>query len=182
MKECVDVLKGKGPEDTTGLSLELASQMVALVHSERSIEEIKKSMRANITSGKALETFISWIASQGGQTSKLESHDWACASIKEPFYAPEEFEGQYLSQIDVRELGMAITTIGGNRFKASDKIDHEVGFSDIKKIGDQINKSEPLLVIHANDQSKVEACKNKLKDIFSFSKNSVSDTLIQDII
>ena len=87
-----------------------------------------------------------------------------------------------MSAMDVRELGMAITTIGGNRFKASDKIDYEVGFSHIKKIGEPIKKGEPLLMIHANDSSKVEACRQKLSHVFSFSKESNKDSLIQEII
>ncbi len=182
IKECVDVLKGAGPDDTTELSIELAAQMVRLVQQNRSLEEIKSSMQANIESGKAFSKFISWIGSQGGDTSKLESHDWAHASIQDPFYAPSEFVGQYISKIDVRELGMAITTIGGNRFKAEDKIDYEVGFSNMKKIGDPIKEDEPLLVIHANDQKKLKQCKQKLSNIFSFSKEASTEPLIKEII
>jgi len=46
--------------------------------------------------------------------------------------------------------------LGAGRQRTEDEIDFAVGFSQIKKVGDRIEKNEPLLMVHARKQPDVE--------------------------
>jgi thymidine phosphorylase len=59
--------------------------------------------------------------------------------------------------MDAGSLGMAAVQLGAGRHKADDAINHAVGFSGIRKIGERISKGEPLLVIHAASEADADA-------------------------
>ena len=60
-----------------------------------------------------------------------------------------------MDQIDVRELGLAILTLGGGRKVAADSINPHVGLSALKRVGDSIAPGEPVAIIHGDDASQV---------------------------
>ena len=43
--------------------------------------------------------------------------------------------------------------MGGGRRQASDTIDYSVGFTDMARLGDQVDGQRPLAVIHAKDEN-----------------------------
>ena len=55
--------------------------------------------------------------------------------------------------MDAETIGRVSLLLGGGRQTAEDAIDFAVGLSGIKKIGERVEKGEPLLTVHArNDQ------------------------------
>ena len=48
-----------------------------------------------------------------------------------------------------RDIGLAVVELGGGRRKASDAIDHRVGFSAVVSIGQQVARGQPLARVHA---------------------------------
>ncbi len=46
------------------------------------------------------------------------------------------------------------------------KIDYAVGVSEIKKVGTQVKQGEPLMMIHYNDEAKLEQALNYFKDAY----------------
>jgi pyrimidine-nucleoside phosphorylase len=51
--------------------------------------------------------------------------------------------------------------------------DHAVGFIIHKKVGDRVEKDEPLFEIHANDQAKLAEARNEVLSAHQFSDKSV---------
>jgi thymidine phosphorylase len=49
--------------------------------------------------------------------------------------------------------------LGGGREKKEDKIDHGVGLEFHKRIGDRVEKGEPLATIHYNSDAKLAEAK-----------------------
>ena len=49
---------------------------------------------------------------------------------------------------------------------AGDKIDHSVGVSEIKKVGTQVKQGEPLMMIHYNDEAKLEQALDHFKNAY----------------
>src|SRR5215470_8307540 len=50
--------------------------------------------------------------------------------------------------------------LGGGREKKEDTIDHGVGLEFRKRIGDRVEKGEPLATIHYNSSTKLAEAKN----------------------
>src|SRR5690606_28803205 len=65
VKEAIDTLRGKGPEDLTELCLVLGSQMVVLAEKATSLEEARRMLEENLSNGKAIEHFKIFLESQG---------------------------------------------------------------------------------------------------------------------
>jgi pyrimidine-nucleoside phosphorylase len=70
-------------------------------------------------------------------------------------------------------VGEASVTLGAGRAKKSDAVDHAVGFIIHKKVGDQVQKGEPLFTIHANDESKLAEARDVVLAAHSFSDTVV---------
>ena len=54
-------------------------------------------------------------------------------------------------------LGRAALFLGAGRAKAVDAIDFAVGLSELRKIGEQIERHEPLLKVHARTEKDLAA-------------------------
>jgi pyrimidine-nucleoside phosphorylase len=61
---------------------------------------------------------------------------------------------------------VTILGAGKNAANHGDKIDHAVGVSEIKKVGTQVKQGEPLMMIHYNDEAKLEQALNYFKDAY----------------
>ena len=64
--ESVECLRGDGPDDLVGLSIELAAEMVVLGERAGSLEEARAVCRRTIADGSALERFRRLVEEQGG--------------------------------------------------------------------------------------------------------------------
>jgi len=59
------------------------------------------------------------------------------------------------------EFGIALAMLGGGRETKEDKIDHGVGLEFHKRIGDRVEKGEPLVTIHYNSATKLTRQKHE---------------------
>jgi thymidine phosphorylase len=57
---------------------------------------------------------------------------------------------------------MCVVGLGGGRRNAEDTIDHRVGLSQFKLVGEKVDMGEPLLVIHAADEAAWNAAAEEL--------------------
>lgn len=51
--------------------------------------------------------------------------------------------------MDAGTLGRAAMFLGAGRARTEDAIDFAAGFSQIKKVGEKVERGEPLLFVHA---------------------------------
>ncbi|SDC22516.1 pyrimidine-nucleoside phosphorylase [Pelagirhabdus alkalitolerans] len=180
VKEAIATLKGKGPEDLTELCLTLGSHMVHLANKANSIEEAREKLESAIESGHALETFKTFIQSQGGDPSVVDDpSQLPTARVKLTVDAQQE---GYVSDIVADEIGMAASMLGAGRLTKDSEIDLSVGVILKKKVGDFVKTGEELVEIHANTDT-VEDVKEKIRAAYSFTKQPVEkNPLIYDVI
>src|SRR6266403_5480138 len=141
--ECVEVLQGGGPPDVVKLVLDLAEQVSTANRAE---------LAGWLKDGTAWKKFISLVYAQDGDASSLEKlREVHRAPVIQPFVAKSAGK---VGKMDAETIGRVSLLLGGGRKTAADAIDFAVGISGIKKIGERVEKDEPLLVVHArNDQT-----------------------------
>jgi pyrimidine-nucleoside phosphorylase len=141
--ECVEILQGGGPPDVVKLVLDLAEQVATVKRDQ---------LAAWLQDGTAWKKFISLVYAQDGDASTLEKlRDVHRAPVIKPF--PAKSAGN-IKKMDAEAIGRVSLLLGGGRRTADDAIDFAVGLSGIKKIGERVEKGEPLLSLHArNDQT-----------------------------
>ena len=156
--ECIEVLNGRGPADLVELSLELSAWMFFLGERTKTLEEGRQLAKEMITSGQAKEKFKQGIRLQGGDERVVD----------DPKLLPEararadvvSDSSGFLASTNCEQLGIALAMLGGGREKKEDTIDHAVGLEFHKRIGDRVEKGEPLATIHYNSGTKLAEAKN----------------------
>ena len=68
--------------------------------------------------------------------------------------------------ISVIVASIGVHLLGGGRENPGDKLDHAVGVSEIKKVGTQVKQGEPLMMIHYNDEAKLEQALEYFKNAY----------------
>ena len=150
--ESIETLKGKGPKDLTKLSIELAAHMIHIAGVEKTYVKAEAKALEMVTSGKALEEFRKLLRSQGGDERVIDDYSLLpMASVKTPVRATKS---GYIKMFNNTEIGLLLIELGGGRKSKTDVIDHGVGFTFHKKIGDKVKKGEPIFTITHHPKQK----------------------------
>ncbi|WP_346685925.1 pyrimidine-nucleoside phosphorylase [Megamonas hypermegale] len=179
VKEAIETLQGKGPQDLTDLVLTLGSQMVILAKKAETTQEAKAMLREAITNGKAIAKFKEFLQNQGGDASVVDD----TAKLPQAKYQielPAKKSG-YVSRMVADEIGVASMLLGAGRATKEDTIDLAVGIVLHKKVGDKVSEGESLLTIHSNREN-VDEVKQKLYDNIFIEDTAKAPQLIHEII
>jgi pyrimidine-nucleoside phosphorylase len=156
--ECIDVLSGGGPADLIELSMELSAWMLFLGGRTKSVDDGRLLADAMIATGQAKEKFKQGIRLQGGDDRVVDDPQLLPqASSKAEVHSP--FAG-FITATNCEQLGTALAMLGGGRERKEDAIDHAVGLEFHKRIGDRVEKGEPLATIHYNSGAKLAAAQS----------------------
>ncbi len=155
--EAIDTLKGGGPNDFREHCLHVSAHMLVVGQRAKDLNEGRKMAEKAIADGSAFEKFRVLVQAQGGDVSYVDDPDkFPRAKFVEVVKAPRN---GWLAQVDARSVGEASVSLGAGRAKKSDPVDHAVGFVIHHKVGDKVEKGEPLFTVYANDERKqADAC------------------------
>ena len=172
--ESIECLQGKhAGEDLMNITLALTAEMLVLGKKAANTVEALGILKKHIDSGAAFAKFKEMAALHGADVSTLDNlSKLPKASIVKPFAAPSS---GYLSKVDAESIGRAVLVLGGGRQKTDDKIDYGVGTSGLAKIGDQVVKGQPLVVVHANSEAKLAQALTYIEKAFEITDTPVTD-------
>jgi pyrimidine-nucleoside phosphorylase len=163
IKEAINLLKGQGPEDMKELVLKLGMEIVRLAGVAGSTLSAKQTVQRHLTDGSALEKFKKLVEAQGGDTTYID-HPEKFPMAKHIRKLPAPKRG-YVHTINAAMIARGVHLLGAGR-DTHGKVDHAVGVSEIKKVGTQVKQGEPLMMIHYNDEAKLEQALNYFKDAY----------------
>jgi pyrimidine-nucleoside phosphorylase len=141
VEESLDVLRGEGPDDVVELTLALGAELLVSTGLDNSHIEAADRLRDLIASGAALEKFREMVIAQGGDLDALPPHA--------PSTTIATSRPGYVTAISAEHLGMALIEMGGGRKKLGDKIDHSVGLEMLVRLGDRLERDQPVARILA---------------------------------
>src|SRR5258706_1074133 len=171
--ECIEVLSGDGPADLRELSLELSAWMFYLGERTPSVEEGRRLAATMIASGQAKEKFKQGIRLQGGDDRVVdEPHRLLTTRSHVDVTSPAT---GYISGTNCERFGIALAVLGGGREKKEDTIDHAVGLQFHKRIGDRVEKGEPLATIRYNADARLAAATALIVDNFFIAREPPSE-------
>jgi pyrimidine-nucleoside phosphorylase len=151
--ECIEVLSGGGPADLIQLSIELAAWMFFLGDRTKSVGDGRLLAETMIATGQAKEKFRQGIRLQGGDERVVDDPRLLPQARSRTEVASPSTG--FITATNCEQLGTALATLGGGREKKEDTIDHAVGLEFHKRIGDGVEKGEPLATIHYNSGAKL---------------------------
>jgi pyrimidine-nucleoside phosphorylase len=154
VNESVDALRGLGPRDLMEVTLELGAELLVLAKRESSTGAARHRLEKVISSGAGLDKFREMVAAQGGDLD-------APRSVAPAHTVVSPLEG-CITAIDTERLGYVVIHLGGGRRQLNDKLDLSVGFEMLVRIGDTVEKGQPLARIFAKADAVAEVKRDLL--------------------
>jgi pyrimidine-nucleoside phosphorylase len=171
VKEAIQTLHNQGPVDFTEHCLVLAAHMLVLGDVVQDVEEGQIAATKALENGQAWQKFKQLIAVQGGDITYVDDPErLPRARLIESIGSPRD---GFLSEVDARIVGETAVTLGAGREKKSDPIDHAVGIEVLSNVGDKVEQGQAVFRVHANQEEKLVAAKQRLLTALEWSDNPV---------
>ena len=151
VREAIETLHGRGPEDFREHCLYISAHMLMLGKKAKDLTEGRKMAEKAVEDGSAFEKLCTLVKAQGGDATYIDETDkFPKAEFIQMIESPQS---GYLAQVQARAIGEAAVALGAGRARKGDPIDHAVGFVIHHKVGERLVKGQPLYTVHANDEN-----------------------------
>ncbi|MCC7242723.1 MAG: thymidine phosphorylase [Acidobacteria bacterium] len=149
IRECLALLKGKGPPDLAGLVATIASRMVRLANRASTDEEAAAAVHQALASGRALDRFSRMVERQGGDPGIVDDEGVlptarCLTTVRSP-------RAGMVAAIDAERIGRAAMRLGAGRDRKDAAIDHAAGVVLAVTHGEAVEAGQPLLDLHHNN-------------------------------
>ncbi|WP_425617818.1 thymidine phosphorylase [Anatilimnocola sp. NA78] len=149
VNESIDVLEGRSAAELWQVTEELAIELLLVTRRSDTREAAAKILRGHIDSGRARERFSQMVYAQGGDLDQQRPLAPTSEVLSE--------HAGYVTAMNTEELGLAIIELGGGRKVMSDKLDFSTGLEMLVRLGDRIERGQPLVKLYAHDGQKEHA-------------------------
>lgn len=164
IQECIEILKGNGPEDTRELSINLAAKMVQMGGIKPDLNEATRLVRDKLANGEGLAKFSALIQAQGGDPRVIDNPNMLEVSTQT--FEIKALESGWLNAIDASKLGWAACHLGAGRDKAEASVDAGVGIILHRKPSCRVTKGDIIMELrHRNGkglEKASELCQHSL--------------------
>ena len=158
VREAIEVLSGKGPEDLIEITTALASNMLYLA-GKGTIPECEKMVKEAVSSGKALLKLKELIEAQHGDSSCVD--DIAKLPLASICYEVKARESGYITHMDTESVGITASILGAGRESKEDAIDYGAGIYLAKKTGDYAEKGDTLCYLYTSKNEAIKTAEEK---------------------
>ena len=147
--ECIEILKGRGPDDIASLVVTLASRLLVL--SGRYTEaDAEPAARRALESGEALKKLRAMVAWQGGDVGVIDDYDRLPRAARRR--AVVASGDGFVSALHAGLVGRASMALGAGRRRIEDRVDHGAGILIAKKPGEKVRAGDTILELLYNDE------------------------------
>jgi pyrimidine-nucleoside phosphorylase len=153
--ECIEVLKGGGPQDLIDVSVELTARMLVLGRVADDLPAATQQVQRAIASGAGLERFRRIIEMQGGDPKVVDDYQRMPSVADRHTIAAGR--GGFVTAVNAELVGRASVALGAGRDRVEDPVDPAVGIMVAAKPGDAVRAGAPVLELHYRDRSRLEA-------------------------
>ena len=161
VREAIEVLSGRGPDDLRAVCVELATAMVrlALGYSE---EDARAKVLASLESGAALDTLRTWIDAQGGDASYID--DTSKFRRSKIIHEVRSLASGYVTGVDAEAVGIASVMLGAGRAEKDEPVDHAAGIILYAKPGKRVSNGDLIATLHTDRRSAIVAAESAVTD------------------
>ncbi len=166
VQEAIDTLNGKGPADLVDLVAELGANMLLVSGVVSSRDEGINVIKHNIQTRNGLEKLGELIEAQGGNREVIENPDL----LPQPRVKIEVKSARsgYVERINALDVGVASKILGAGGKTNDEPIDLSIGIYLNKKVGDEVEKGEPVAVLHSDgDNNKIDPARERLLNAYT---------------
>ena len=174
MSECINFLKNQEKESRLEIITYELVASILMMSQNLSKEDALKKINTVISNGQAAEKFEKMVHALGGPSDIMSSDDnhLKIKAIKKDIFSTQS---GWVKEIKTRDLGLILIELGGGRKQVTDKINFNVGYDQVLRIGDKVDTSTPLLTVYTNSEDDYENVRKKIEDCFIIADTEVSE-------
>ena len=182
--ECVDIMKQKRhpmSADLIDLSNILSGWMLHLAGRAATPEAGAKLSNEILTSGEAYKAWLKIIAAQHGDIAIFEDP----AAFHKPTATRTLTASQagYLNSMDCKQVGWAVQRLGAGRAKPGDPVSAHAGIEMHAKLGDKLEKRQPLATLFSEDAALLNEPEHMLRETIKITATPPQlQPLIREIV
>ena len=184
LTECIEFLNNpKNSNDRLlELTIELSAYMLTLSNLEPDLDTARIKSKEALESGKAASIFGEMVSELGGPSDLMENPEKHLKPMPIIGSIQSNSSG-YISEIDVRAVGVSMIHLKAGRTKSTDSIDHGVGLSKIVGLGQWVNKGDSLAMAHCRDKDQLDFLKSNIPSLIQLSENMPkAQNLIKEVL
>jgi pyrimidine-nucleoside phosphorylase len=181
LAEAIAILRGEGPQDISDLCYHEAAELLVMTGKATAMPQAIQIIMQAVQNGAGVAKLAEVIAAQGGDPRYIEQpHLLPLAPVRRMLLAPRT---GYIAGIHAEQIGLISMRLGAGRFKKGEQIDARTGLVLQAMIGDYLHAGDPLIEVHARNDSEVDVVRNDLLNCYTWNDISISaDPLIGAII
>ncbi|MCD6128906.1 thymidine phosphorylase [Candidatus Bipolaricaulota bacterium] len=165
VRQAIEVLRGEGPPDLREVTLALGAELLILAGEEGDAEAAKARLEGLIESGAAWEKFRELVSAQGGDLKAIEDPD-LLPRAREVVEVPSPASG-YVQRLSARKVGIAAGLLGAGREVKGQAVDPAAGVELLAKVGDEVEKGQPLARLHVGRKDRLEEAKRLIEEAYA---------------
>ncbi|MEY2465781.1 MAG: hypothetical protein QOD03_302 [Verrucomicrobiota bacterium] len=168
IKEAVECLEGKGPDDLRELVLNCAAHLLLQTKKSRSLPSAQKQAEECLASGVPRAKWDEMIQAQGADLRAFKKKlalDCTAPIVLEL----KSSKAGFVSRCDAKMIGEVVRDLGGGRLTKDSVINHDVGVDQLVKFGEHVEKTSTLCRIHGADKKQANAALTRLSAAFEIS-------------
>jgi thymidine phosphorylase len=182
VKEAVECLENKGPEDLCELVIDCAAHLLVQTGRAKTLNAARQVVKECLVIGAPRRKWDEMLEAQGADLNQFKNklaRDHTTAAIVEIKAASSGF----ISGCDARVIGEVVRDLGGGRFTKESEINHEVGIDKLMKPGEAVSRGSLLARVHSADTQQAEMAAKRIKEAFAVSSRRPKGTpLVAEVV
>ncbi|HEX9938683.1 MAG TPA: thymidine phosphorylase [Longimicrobium sp.] len=174
VREAIETLRGEGPDDLWALTLELGSHLLTMAGLAGDADEARARLTEVRDSGAGARKLAELIEAQHGDARVVDDLSILPTAPVVVTMEAEDAEPRWVAEADARAIGDAALALGAGRRKKGDPVDFAVGVVLRARIGDRVERGQPLAQVHARTEAGAEAAVQALRAAFALSPEPVA--------
>ena len=153
--------RAAAPADLVALTEDLVAEMLLLSGLARERAAALVRVREAWDGGAAHDRLLAWLAAQGGRVQpQREDYGLDISPVALAVTAPAD---GWVSGVACREVGYALSDLGGGRRRVEDQLDLAAGIMFHARLGARVAKGEPLATLLCRDRARAEVAAQRLR-------------------
>jgi pyrimidine-nucleoside phosphorylase/thymidine phosphorylase len=152
--ETIDLLRGGGPPDLREVTVALTAEMLLLGGVAPDAAAARVAVEAAIADGRGLAKLEEIVRAQGGDARAIADPERLPQVPRARRWDLAAPAAGVLEAVDAEAIGLAAVALGAGRSRVEDTVDPAVGLVVHRRIGDRVERGEPLCTVHEGERSE----------------------------
>jgi len=182
VKESVECLEGRGPDDLRQLVIECAAHLLVQTHRVADLDSARAQAQSGLASGEPRRKWDELLTAQGADLCAFKRK----LALEHTAPVVRELKAErsgFVSRCDARIIGEVVRDLGGGRLTKDTVINPDVGVDALAKLGERREAGTTLCRVHAANEAAAAEALAHLANAFELSiEPQPAKALIHEVI